>query len=67
MILTFVVFAFRQVTYCVNGFMDKNNDLLYRDLSQCMYACGHPLAKTLFPDGKIAKGLFTQAIFVAAT
>ena len=32
--------------------MDKNNDLLYRDLSQCLYACGHPLAKTLFPEGK---------------
>ncbi|KAL9967896.1 hypothetical protein ACROYT_G026203 [Oculina patagonica] len=39
------------VTYCVNGFVDKNNDLLYRDLSQCLYACGHPLAKTLFPEG----------------
>ncbi|XP_068745869.1 unconventional myosin-Ib-like isoform X9 [Montipora capricornis] len=39
------------VTYCVTGFVDKNNDLLYRDLSQCMYSCGHPLAKELFPDG----------------
>ncbi|KAJ7375349.1 microtubule motor [Desmophyllum pertusum] len=39
------------VTYCVNGFVDKNNDLLYRDLSQCLYACGHPLAKKLFPEG----------------
>lgn len=39
------------VTYCVTGFLDKNNDLLYRDLSQCLYACGHPLARTLFPDG----------------
>ncbi|KAK2562041.1 Unconventional myosin-Ib [Acropora cervicornis] len=39
------------VTYCVSGFVDKNNDLLYRDLSQCMYLCGHPLAKELFPDG----------------
>lgn len=32
--------------------MEKNNDLLYRDLSQCLYACSHPLAKTLFPEGK---------------
>ena len=49
----YVVFfsSFLQVTYCVNGFVDKNNDLLYRDLSQCMYSCGHPLAKKLFPEG----------------
>ena len=46
------VYIFLQVTYCVNGFVDKNNDLLYRDLSQCLYACGHPLAKTLYPEGK---------------
>lgn len=39
------------VTYCAAGFVDKNNDLLFRDLSQCMYACGHPLAQTLFPEG----------------
>ena len=45
------VSTFLQVTYCVNGFVDKNNDLLYRDLSQCLYACGHPLAKKLFPEG----------------
>ena len=50
---SFFCFLFYQVTYSVSGFLDKNNDLLYRDLSQCLYACGHPLAKTLFPDGKL--------------
>ena len=47
--------------------MDKNNDLLYRNLSQCMYACDHPLLKKLFPEGmsRAAKdpikiGLFRQ-------
>ena len=47
----FFRFTLFQVTYCVLGFMDKNNDLLYRDLSQCMYSCGHPLTKKLFPEG----------------
>ncbi|XP_033732027.1 unconventional myosin-Ia-like isoform X2 [Pecten maximus] len=39
------------VTYKVEGFIDKNNDLLFRDLSQAMYACGHSLLKELFPEG----------------
>lgn len=40
-----------QVTYNVDGFIDKNNDLLFRDLSQLMFMCKHPLTKALFPDG----------------
>eukprot|EP00118_Oscarella_pearsei_P003137 m.13137 g.13137 ORF g.13137 m.13137 type:complete len:1091 (+) comp24497_c0_seq4:132-3404(+) len=40
-----------KVTYCVKGFLDKNKDLLFRDLSQAMYACDHPLLKTFFPEG----------------
>ncbi|XP_033098129.1 unconventional myosin-Ib-like isoform X2 [Anneissia japonica] len=39
------------VNYCVTGFIDKNNDLLFRDLSQLMYKCDHLLLKTLFPEG----------------
>ncbi|CAN8014514.1 unnamed protein product [Ixodes persulcatus] len=48
------IFRFRwspQVTYSVVGFIDKNNDHLYRDLSQAMYSCDHPLMKILFPEG----------------
>ena len=52
--IALLLFNFLQVTYCAAGFVDKNNDLLFRDLSQCMYACGHPLAQTLFPEGKSA-------------
>ncbi|EDO49515.1 predicted protein [Nematostella vectensis] len=40
-----------KVTYDVDGFLDKNNDLLFRGLSQCMYSCNHPLTKKLFPEG----------------
>ncbi|KAK7488188.1 hypothetical protein BaRGS_00020630 [Batillaria attramentaria] len=39
------------VTYKVEGFLDKNNDLLFRDLSQSMHSCQHPLLKALFPEG----------------
>lgn len=46
------VLLYSQVTYVVEGFIDKNNDLLYRDLSQAMYACNHNLIKELFPEGK---------------
>ncbi|KAK6970814.1 unconventional myosin-Ib, partial [Biomphalaria glabrata] len=40
------------VLYKVNGFIDKNNDLLFRDLSQAMYVCSHPMLQELFPEGK---------------
>ncbi|KDR19422.1 hypothetical protein L798_06196, partial [Zootermopsis nevadensis] len=39
------------VTYNVCGFVDKNNDILHRDLSLAMYHCEHPMLKTLFPEG----------------
>uniref|UniRef100_A0A3Q2YPE4 Unconventional myosin-Ib n=1 Tax=Hippocampus comes TaxID=109280 RepID=A0A3Q2YPE4_HIPCM len=44
-----------KVLYCVEGFVDKNNDLLYRDLSQAMFKANHSLMKQLFPDGNPAK------------
>ncbi|KAI4896560.1 hypothetical protein NFI96_007802, partial [Prochilodus magdalenae] len=43
------------VLYRVEGFVDKNNDLLYRDLSQAMYKANHSLMKLLFPEGNPAK------------
>ncbi|KAM9365351.1 unconventional myosin-Ib isoform 2-T3 [Pholidichthys leucotaenia] len=44
-----------KVLYHVEGFVDKNNDLLYRDLSQAMYKANHSLVKQLFPEGNPAK------------
>ncbi|XP_053090534.1 unconventional myosin-Ib isoform X5 [Pangasianodon hypophthalmus] len=44
-----------KVLYRVEGFVDKNNDLLYRDLSQAMYKANHCLMKLLFPEGNPAK------------
>ncbi|XP_042351161.1 unconventional myosin-Ib isoform X7 [Plectropomus leopardus] len=44
-----------KVLYRSEGFVDKNNDLLYRDLSQAMYKANHSLIKQLFPEGNPAK------------
>uniref|UniRef100_H3DI29 Myosin IB n=1 Tax=Tetraodon nigroviridis TaxID=99883 RepID=H3DI29_TETNG len=44
-----------KVLYRVEGFVDKNNDLLYRDLSQAMYKATHSLIRQLFPEGNPAK------------
>ena len=49
------VFCIAQVMYQVEGFVDKNNDLLYRDLSQAMWKASHSLIKALFPEGNPAK------------
>ncbi|XP_023369382.1 unconventional myosin-Ia [Otolemur garnettii] len=40
-----------KVTYNVTNFIDKNNDLLFRDLSQTMWKAQHPLLRSLFPEG----------------
>uniref|UniRef100_T1IUX4 Myosin motor domain-containing protein n=1 Tax=Strigamia maritima TaxID=126957 RepID=T1IUX4_STRMM len=37
--------------HLVQGFIDKNSDLLYRDLSHAMFKCDHTLLKVLFPEG----------------
>uniref|UniRef100_A0A670YIN4 Myosin IB n=1 Tax=Pseudonaja textilis TaxID=8673 RepID=A0A670YIN4_PSETE len=44
-----------KVMYQVEGFVDKNNDLLYRDLSQAMWKANHSLIKALFPEGNPVK------------
>ncbi|NXT37308.1 MYO1A protein, partial [Pelecanoides urinatrix] len=40
-----------KVTYNVTGFIEKNKDLLFRDLSQAMWAARHTLLRSLFPEG----------------
>ena len=35
----------------MTGFIEKNNDLLFRDLSQAMWAARHALLRSLFPEG----------------
>ncbi|EDQ85472.1 uncharacterized protein MONBRDRAFT_29200 [Monosiga brevicollis MX1] len=46
-----------KVTYNVQGFVIKNKDALFADLTQFMYnSCRHNLGKTLFKDGQILGG-----------
>ncbi|NWY07679.1 MYO1A protein, partial [Nothoprocta ornata] len=40
-----------QVTYDASGFVEKNTDLLFRDLSQAVWAARQPLLRGLFPEG----------------
>ena len=40
------------MTYTIEGFLEKNKDLLFKDLSQAMYACERKLLKELFPEGE---------------
>ncbi|KAJ7387260.1 Unconventional myosin-Ih [Desmophyllum pertusum] len=37
------------VTYCVNGFMDKNNNLLFRDLKEAMCNSTNCITSEVFP------------------
>ena len=40
------------MTYSVAGFVEKNTDLLDKDLSCVMFQAEHPFLRTLFPEGE---------------
>ncbi|XP_058458353.1 unconventional myosin IC [Malaya genurostris] len=42
------------VTYNVHGFLDKNNDLLFRDLKEAMASCKNEIIKSCFPSAEIS-------------
>ena len=44
---------YTQVTYNIEGFLDKNRDLLFKDLSKAMYACERGMLQELFPEGNL--------------
>lgn len=54
------------VTYLVKGFVEKNGDLLCRDLSQAMYRCGHSILKQLFPEGNPQRTTLRRPATVAS-
>lgn len=43
------------VTYNVNGFMDKNNDLLFRDLKEAMTTSSNSIITECFPHSEFIK------------
>jgi myosin-1 len=38
------------VVYNVDSFLDKNKDLLFRDLLYCMGSSSNPVLKQIFPE-----------------
>lgn len=42
------------VTYNVHGFLDKNNDLLFRDLKEAMASCKNEIITKCFPSSDIS-------------
>ncbi|KAH7637558.1 hypothetical protein HUG17_8662 [Dermatophagoides farinae] len=42
------------VDYEIDGFIDKNNDLLYRDLKKTMCSSNHPIIKQLFGHDELS-------------
>ncbi|XP_030385777.1 unconventional myosin IC isoform X2 [Scaptodrosophila lebanonensis] len=42
-----------EVTYSVNGFLDKNNDLLFRDLKETLSKAGNSIVRTCFPEQEL--------------
>ena len=39
------------VTYSVHGFLDKNTDTLFKDLSRVMFHSKNPILREMFPEG----------------
>ncbi|XP_054157929.1 unconventional myosin-Ic-like [Oppia nitens] len=42
-----------EVVYNISGFLDKNNDLLYRDLKRAMNSSGNPIIQKVFTQNEI--------------
>lgn len=42
-----------EVTYNVKGFLEKNNDLLYRDLKDAMISSSNPITKDVFTSSEL--------------
>lgn len=41
------------VTYNIKGFLDKNNDLLFRDLKEAMSSSSNPITRECFPASEL--------------
>ncbi|XP_032876178.1 unconventional myosin-Id-like [Amblyraja radiata] len=56
-----------QVTYAVDGFIDKNKDNLYQDFKRLMYNSVNPVLKDMWPEGEISITQVTKRPLTAAT
>ncbi|XP_024866372.1 unconventional myosin-Ig isoform X2 [Kryptolebias marmoratus] len=55
------------VTYSVEGFLDKNKDLLFQDFKRLMYNSSNPVLKEMWPDGQLSITEVTKRPLTAAT
>uniref|UniRef100_A0A3Q3DYG7 Myosin IG n=1 Tax=Hippocampus comes TaxID=109280 RepID=A0A3Q3DYG7_HIPCM len=55
------------VTYSVEGFLDKNRDLLFQDFKRLMYHSSNPVMKEMWPDGQLSITEVTKRPLTAAT
>uniref|UniRef100_A0A3B4F3P4 Unconventional myosin-Ig-like n=1 Tax=Pundamilia nyererei TaxID=303518 RepID=A0A3B4F3P4_9CICH len=55
------------VTYSVEGFLDKNKDLLFQDFKRLMYNSANPVLKEMWPDGHLSITEVTKRPLTAAT
>ncbi|XP_078254605.1 unconventional myosin-Id-like [Rhinoraja longicauda] len=56
-----------QVTYAVEGFIDKNKDNLYQDFKRLMYNSVNPVLKDMWPEGEMSITEVTKRPLTAAT
>ncbi|XP_048385403.1 unconventional myosin-Id-like [Stegostoma tigrinum] len=56
-----------QVTYSVEGFIDKNKDTLYQDFKRLMYNSSNPVLKDMWPEGELSITEVTKRPLTAAT
>ncbi|XP_042566556.1 LOW QUALITY PROTEIN: unconventional myosin-Ig [Clupea harengus] len=55
------------VTYSVEGFLDKNKDPLFQDFKRLMYNSSDPVLKDMWPEGKLSITEVTKRPLTAAT
>ncbi|KAM4630562.1 unconventional myosin-Ig [Polymixia lowei] len=55
------------VTYSVEGFLDKNKDPLFQDFKRLMYNSANPVLKQMWPDGQLGITEVTKRPLTAAT
>ncbi|CAF1144575.1 unnamed protein product [Didymodactylos carnosus] len=55
------------VTYNVEGFLDKNRDTLFQDFKRLLYNSTNPVIKSMFPEGKQDIGVVTKRPQTAGT
>lgn len=55
------------VTYCINGFLDKNKDTLFQDFKRLLYNSSHVLIKSMWPEGAMDVTKVTKRPLTAGT